>query len=177
MKLVGIYGPPAVGKLTVARELSKLTGYKILHNHMTRNLIGSIISYDNPEYYSLIYLFRKKLVEAAAKRGVEGLIFTFAYSGKSGKEKISQAMVDAVKKYGGDAYFVQLCCSVEELKRRVKGKSRVRYEKISDVKTLNSELAKHDFSTRIRNFRTLRIDNTRLSAKVVARKIKEYYRL
>ncbi len=34
MKLVFIYGPPASGKLTVARELAALTGYKLFHNHL-----------------------------------------------------------------------------------------------------------------------------------------------
>ena len=35
MHLVCIFGPPAVGKMTVGRELSRQTGSKLLHNHMT----------------------------------------------------------------------------------------------------------------------------------------------
>ncbi len=35
MRLVFIYGPPGVGKLTVARELAALTGFKLFHNHLT----------------------------------------------------------------------------------------------------------------------------------------------
>ena len=34
MKLVFIYGPPAVGKLTVAKELAALTGFKVFHNQV-----------------------------------------------------------------------------------------------------------------------------------------------
>ena len=33
--LVIIFGPPAVGKMTVGSKLSKLTGLKLFHNHMT----------------------------------------------------------------------------------------------------------------------------------------------
>ena len=33
--LVIIFGPPAVGKMTVGSELAKLTGLKLFHNHMT----------------------------------------------------------------------------------------------------------------------------------------------
>jgi adenylate kinase family enzyme len=32
MHLVVIFGPPAVGKMTVGHELTKLTGYKLFHN-------------------------------------------------------------------------------------------------------------------------------------------------
>ncbi len=33
--LVYLYGPPAVGKLTVATELQRLTGFRLFHNHLT----------------------------------------------------------------------------------------------------------------------------------------------
>ena len=35
MNFIIIYGPAAVGKMTVGKELSKLTGYKLFHNHMS----------------------------------------------------------------------------------------------------------------------------------------------
>ena len=34
MKHLFLYGAPAVGKLTVAKELADLTGYKLFHNHL-----------------------------------------------------------------------------------------------------------------------------------------------
>jgi len=33
MRLVFIYGMPATGKLTVAKELVDITGYALFHNH------------------------------------------------------------------------------------------------------------------------------------------------
>ena len=39
MKFVVIFGPPAVGKMTVGQELAKLTGLKLFHNHMTIELV------------------------------------------------------------------------------------------------------------------------------------------
>jgi hypothetical protein len=35
VKLVVLYGLPATGKLMVARELSRLTGLRLFHNHLT----------------------------------------------------------------------------------------------------------------------------------------------
>jgi len=35
MKFVLIFGPQAVGKMTVGQELANLTKLKLFHNHMT----------------------------------------------------------------------------------------------------------------------------------------------
>ena len=35
MKLVIIFGPHAVGKMTVGQALARITGLKVFHNHMT----------------------------------------------------------------------------------------------------------------------------------------------
>ncbi|GGA15578.1 hypothetical protein GCM10008018_70410 [Paenibacillus marchantiophytorum] len=35
MKLIIIFGPQAVGKMTVGHELEKVTGMTVFHNHMT----------------------------------------------------------------------------------------------------------------------------------------------
>ena len=40
MKLVLIFGPQAVGKMTVGQELAKKTGLKLFHNHMTIELLS-----------------------------------------------------------------------------------------------------------------------------------------
>jgi replication-associated recombination protein RarA len=45
MKLLFLYGPPAVGKLTVAREVSALTGYRLFHNHLTVNLTLAVFDF------------------------------------------------------------------------------------------------------------------------------------
>lgn len=42
MKVVLLYGPPAAGKLTVAEELEKLTGFKLFHNHLTVNPVHAL---------------------------------------------------------------------------------------------------------------------------------------
>ena len=36
MKLVIIFGPHAVGKMTVGQELAKITDLKLFHNHSCR---------------------------------------------------------------------------------------------------------------------------------------------
>ncbi|OLE70972.1 hypothetical protein AUF78_04195 [archaeon 13_1_20CM_2_51_12] len=48
VRLVFIYGPPAVGKLTVAIELSKQIGFKLYHNHVSIDFVKSIFQFGTP---------------------------------------------------------------------------------------------------------------------------------
>ena len=43
-KFIMIVGPQAVGKMTVGQELSKITNLKLLHNHMTIELLTKIFA-------------------------------------------------------------------------------------------------------------------------------------
>ncbi|WP_433744437.1 hypothetical protein [Paenibacillus amylolyticus] len=49
MKLVIIFGPQAVGKMTVGQELEKITNLKLFHNHMTIELVSPYFSYGTPQ--------------------------------------------------------------------------------------------------------------------------------
>ncbi len=40
MELVLVFGPQAVGKMTVGQELDKITKLKLFHNHMTIDLVS-----------------------------------------------------------------------------------------------------------------------------------------
>lgn len=77
MKLVVIYGPLAVGKFTLGKELQKLTGYKLFHNHLTFDLIGSLFDVDADVFFGLNNRVRLDLIEAAAKHKIKGVIMTF----------------------------------------------------------------------------------------------------
>ena len=76
MKLVIIFGPQAVGKMTVGQELSKITDLKLFHNHMTIELVSPFFSYADEIGKKLVYLFRKEIFEAVAKSDLYGMIYT-----------------------------------------------------------------------------------------------------
>ena len=50
MKLVLIHGAPAVGKLSVARELAKLTGFRLFHNHLTVDLVSAVFPFGSQPF-------------------------------------------------------------------------------------------------------------------------------
>ena len=76
MKLIVIYGPPAVGKLTVAKELAKITGYRVLHNHLVIDMVESVFSRDSPMFWKLIDSYRIDLIGKAAANDEKGIILT-----------------------------------------------------------------------------------------------------
>src|ERR671916_1288432 len=80
MKLVIIFGPPAVGKMTVGRELARLTGLKLFHNHMTIELALNFFDFGQPAFHRLVSDFRRRVFEEVAASDLPGLIFTYVWA-------------------------------------------------------------------------------------------------
>jgi replication-associated recombination protein RarA len=63
VKFVVIFGPPAVGKMTVGHELSKITGFRLFHNHMTIELVLNFFDFGDPQFEALVSEFRQRVFE------------------------------------------------------------------------------------------------------------------
>lgn len=181
MKLVFIYGQPATGKLTVAKELAKETGFDLFHNHLTTDLVHSIFPFGTEEFSSLVKKIRLDIIEAAAKAEKKGLIFTFVYGvetyGVRTDDKFINELIKTVEKYNGEVCFVRLYCAEKELQKRVKQFSRKRFGKISKLKDLRILRRKFELNAEIPFVQNLVIDNTNLTPKMVAATIKNHYSL
>ncbi len=176
MKLVFIYGPPAVGKLTVAKELLKLTGFKVFHNHLTIDLVKSIFEWGEGPFWELVDRFRLELVKAATEANIPGVIFTFVYA-KTHDDGFVRRIVKVVEKGGGEVCFVRLQCERKELLRRLRNPSRREFQKMNKAASLRSLLARFDLFADVPHPNNLVIDNTDLSARRAARMIADHYRL
>src|ERR1700687_711257 len=77
MRLVVLYGPPGVGKLTIGTELSELTGFKLFHNHLTVDLVTSVFPPGSEAWNRLARRIRLAVFAEAAHEGVD-LILTRA---------------------------------------------------------------------------------------------------
>jgi hypothetical protein len=131
MKLVFIHGAPAVGKLTVARELAKLTGYRLFHNHLTVDLVSSVFPFGSEPFVRLreevwLFVFRE-----AANNDVS-LIFTFNPE-NTVREQFIDETVHVVESAGGRVYFVELTCDRNELEDRLENPSRKEFGKLSSI--------------------------------------------
>jgi gluconate kinase len=172
MKLVFIYGLPGTGKLTVAKELAALTGFKLFHNHLTVDLAASLFPHGSPPYMDYVRSLRLEAFRRAAQANVN-LIFTFWYSA------ISQPSVEryreTIETAGGEVLFVHLHCRPDILETRVVSESRLGW-KIDSVTELRSALAEYGTADAIAGTQ-LEIENSELEPQDVARRIAEAFSL
>ena len=68
MRLVFVYGPPGVGKLTVARELAGRTGFKLLPNHLTANLASALYPHGSDEHSTTMSRWAKRFAARCSKK-------------------------------------------------------------------------------------------------------------
>lgn len=76
MKLILIYGSPAVGKLTVAQEITRLTKFKLFHNHLTIDAVTPVFEFGTKSFWKLVNQFRIETIAEAARENID-LIYTF----------------------------------------------------------------------------------------------------
>lgn len=79
MKFVLLFGPQAVGKMTVGQELTKITDLKLFHNHMTIDFLEPFFGF-SPELWRLSTLFREEVFTSFSKTDQYGMIFTFVWA-------------------------------------------------------------------------------------------------
>ena len=170
MKLVFIYGAPGVGKLTTARALAELTGFRVFHNHLSFNLVKSVFDFPSTAFWELAGTIRVATLQAAARARLPGLIFTFVYAAPDDDRFVRQ-IVEAVEQHGGEVLFVRLTCDAATHERRVVGAERSTLGKLASVESLRGALARWNLTTAIPDRPGLEIDNSTQSPAVVAQRI------
>lgn len=183
MKFVLVFGPQAVGKMTVGHELEKITELKLFHNHMTIDLVHPFFGY-SAETWRLVELFRFEIFEAVAKSELYGLIFTYVWAFDVQAEwDFVQNICSIFESKGGEVYFVELEAPVDERIERNKTPHRLAHKPTKrDVaqseQNLHESMKKHrlnSFEGEITRENYLRINNASLSPEDVAAMIKEKF--
>jgi shikimate kinase len=173
MKTIVLYGAPATGKLTVAKELAKITGFELLHNHLINDLVHIAADFGTPEFWKIAHKYRLEIMEQAALSKRKGIILTFVYAKKTDDVYLKKIIKQA-KKHSGEIFFVHLICEHKELFRRLKNPSRKSFRKLKDAKKLKEIIKKHEIFSDVPFKPNLRIDNTKISPQKVAKTIKNF---
>lgn len=169
-----------MGKLTTAKLLAEKLEYKLLHNHLTTDLVRAIFDRGNPTGSMLIVKLRLEMLEAAVKEKIKGLIITgvyasdFMYPNGKTDEWFVKEIERIVTGNGGEFYAVNLVTGKETLMKRVVEEDRRQWKKIHDPQTLEDVLNKNDFATVAPVEHNIVIENTSLSAKQVVEKIADF---
>jgi len=132
MKLIFIYGMPAVGKLTVAQELAAITGYRLFHNHLVVDLLLTVFEFGSPQFVALREEFWLSIFQQAARSGLSGMIFTFNPESTIRPEFIPK-LIKTLAEAGSRVEFVELTCPLAEVRRRIAGLSRHQHKKLTSV--------------------------------------------
>ena len=113
--------------MTVSQELSKITGYKLLYNHMTIEMLRLIFDYDKDVFHNMNTVVRTKILEEFAKSNEKGIIFTGCFDFDRDFE-IEKAIYDKWRKLFDKAYVVELEADLEERLRRNKTDNRLKHK-------------------------------------------------
>ncbi len=175
MNLIFIYGPPAAGKLTVAKELAALTGYKVFHNHLSIDWIEPIFEFGSPSFWRLVELIRIETITEAARADVS-LIYTFCYA-KDKDDPHVEKIINAVEGNGGKVCFVLLVCERKELESRILEENRKKFGKANNLEILNKLLDNYELFQPVNARESLIIDNTNLSPQEAAQQIVSHFKL
>lgn len=191
MHFVCVYGPPAVGKMTVGRALCDLTGFKLFHNHMTVEPVLEIFEFGTPPFVRLVSEMRRRVVEEAVA-ALPGLVFTCVWPlDDAGDARLVGGLVDIVERGGGTAHFVELAAPFDVRRARNVTELRREHKRVHRDEELSDRIL-HDSEQRVLNSSDdgrlpveaaavigdrpyVRIDNTDLEPADVARQVAHHF--
>jgi shikimate kinase len=179
MKFIILFGPSAVGKMSVGQALADLTGLKLYHNHVSIEAVLPVFYFGTPQFNRLVKLYRMEMMKEAAKSDIEGLIFTlvWALDDPEDDEYIDE-MVSYFEAEGGETFYIELEANLATRLVRNKHEDRL----LAKPSKRNLEIAesvlhyelKYQLNTKVGEFNRpnhLKINNEQLSPNEVAQRI------
>lgn len=169
MEMIFIYGPVASGKLTIARELGRLTGFSVFHNHLIVDAVASVFPFGTEQFVRLRERMWLDMMHEAAV-AARSLVFTFAPE-PSVAEGFAQRARDIVEAAGGRTRFVRLSVPAAEQEKRLVAPSRAEFGKLRSLDLLRELREQFAASERAMPEPQVAIDTCALAPAEAARAI------
>ena len=173
MKVIFLYGPPASGKLTIAKKLAEKTGISLFHNHLTFDLAEVLYEPFTQPFYDYCADLRLD-VFGDAKLAHQDLIFTFFYIPPDDNYFVNQIIHIAGE---DNVKLVKIEASIDTLLDRVENEDRAKYSKINSKSVLTRYLKENNWSESLDKIDSLIINTDNLTPDEAVQKIVEEYDL
>lgn len=112
MQLVVIFGPPAVGKMTIGRRVVERSGFRLFHNHAMIEPLLEVFDYGTPPFVRLLREMRQQVgKEAAAFRTDLVLTYVWGLELQGDVEELTQQIAPYVER-GAVVSFVELAADL-----------------------------------------------------------------
>jgi len=132
MRVVILYGLPGVGKLTVAKELARLSPYRVFHNHLVFDAVEALFSFGSAPFIELRERLWLELLSRSVQERVGNVIFTIARD-QSLHADFLITLESALGNLGARVSCIELSCSGAELEQRLASADRARFGKVNSV--------------------------------------------
>lgn len=183
LKVILIFGPQAVGKMSIGEKIAEVTELPLFHNHVTLDAIWPYIEWNDTTFElaeQLRFGIFKYISEDAHHKGI---IFTFVWSFDNQKD---WAYIEKIKSLFSqddqEVYFIELAADLEERLRRNKTENRLmkkpskrdikfsEYELLASVEKDRLNSKPHE----IKEERYLKLDTTDLNIEESSQVIIEW---
>ena len=164
MRVIVLCGLPGVGKLTVAKGLARLRGYRVFHNHLVFDAVEALFPFGSTAFVELRERLWLELLSRAVRERVGDIIFTIA-GDKALRADFLVTLVSALSQMEARVCCVELICSVEELEERLISGDRSRFGKLNSVERFRQLDSVGAFPRLTMPPGTITIDTSGLSAE------------
>lgn len=178
-----LYGPIAVGKLTVANILAKKLGYVVAHNHALNDAVTDIFPRESKEYGRVVQKMRITFLREIVQTGTD-FIVTHCYAHDYVNPATGlldpvyvQKQKQRLARYGARVCMVHLKADPQVLFERIQGASRKQWKKLTDVETMQKLAVEKDWQTSAPVRDQLIIDTTHLKPEKTAGMIIKHFSL
>jgi hypothetical protein len=180
--LVFLFGPPAVGKMTVGQELSRLTGMRLFYNHRILDLVTDYLPFGSPEFLQVLGAWNDAFYDALAEAGTD-VIVTFGWDFDAAFDhEAAGRIVGAYLARGGQVCAVELMAPLAVRIERNRTEHRRRHKKVAwateeSLTALHEEGRWDSGGTAPFGLPYLRLETADLAAEAAARAICAHFQL